>query len=75
MTLLGALLPTSLQYDGVRVSKQPSEGRHGQEWANFQHTSLTAGGGTLSALVAGGVLGGINTEDALWVDGVVVRGG
>ncbi len=73
MTLLGGLLPTSLQDDGVR--EQAIVGRQAREWANFQHTSLTAGGGTLSALVAGGVLGGINTEDALWVDGVVVRGG
>lgn len=47
----------------MRVSKQPLEGRH--EWADFQHTSLTAGGGALSALVAGGVLGGIDTGDAL----------
>ncbi len=28
----------------------------------------------LSALVAGGVLGGINTGDVLWVGGTVVRG-
>jgi hypothetical protein len=64
MASLGRVLPARLEDDGVGVSKQPSEGRHG-EWANFQHTSLAAGGGTLSALVAGGVLGGINTGDAL----------
>jgi hypothetical protein len=70
MTLLGGLLPTSL-----RACEQATVGRQGREWANFQHTSLTVGGGTLSDLAAGGVLGGINTEDALWVDGVVVRVG
>jgi hypothetical protein len=61
MTPVGGLLPSRLKDDGVRVSKQPSA----RECANFQHTSLTAGGGTLSALVAGGVLGRINTGDAL----------
>ena len=29
MAPLGGLLPTRLKDDGVRVSKQPSDGRHG----------------------------------------------
>lgn len=48
-----------------RAREQATVGRRAREWVNFQHTSLAAGGGTLSALVAGGVLGGINTGDAL----------
>ena len=73
MGSIGGVLPTRLKDGSVRVSKQPSEGR-AREWAIFQHTSLTAAGGELPALVTGGVLGGIDPGDALWVDEVDVIG-
>lgn len=72
MALLGGLLPT--RFKGCHHAREHATvGRQGTEWANFQHTSLTAAGGELPALVAGGA-GGIETGDALWVDGVDVRG-
>ena len=41
--------------------------------AKFQHTSVEAGGGTLSALMTVG-LAGTNTGDDLWVGGTAGRG-